>query len=325
MADNPPTGPWGPGAGAGSGAGPSAADIAEAGLDKARAFLAARNADAAIREAERVFSADPNGSYGYRALDIIGDAHTEKGDFAMVAKIGRELLSIDPNRIDGYLHLARGALERDEMRIAIDAIERGLALNPNSVSLTILNAIRFRHCKDTARAVAWAEKAVAMAPWHPGALNTLGFALAEADRKDEAKRAFEEARALDPMAAHTASTAAAVAFQDNRFADAEQLALQALSLDPQDDNAQHIAYRSRWFKSALMRPYWAVTRVTLWQAFIVASVIAGLMVVLTPLGLTPFVMPALLIYYLVCMFVVLLVQALDDPKRPKKPPTLKDY
>jgi hypothetical protein len=38
-----------------------------------------------------------------------------------------------------------------------------------------------------------------------------------------------------------------------------------------------------------------------------------------------FILPAIAIYYLCCMFVVLLVQALDDPKRPKKPPNLKNY
>jgi tetratricopeptide (TPR) repeat protein len=317
MADDTPAGPWG--------AGPSAGDIASAGLDKARAFLDARNADAAIREAERVFSADPNGPFGYRALDIIGDAHTQKGDFSTVAKIGRELLSIDPERIEGYLHLAQGALERDDMRTAIDAIERGLTCNPHSLSLTILNAIRFRRCHDTTRAIEWAEKAVAMAPWHPGALNALGFALADAERPDEAKRAFEEARALDPMAAYTISTTAAVAFNENRYAEAEELALQALALDPQDGDAQRIVYRARWFKSIFMRPYWAIATVSKKQAMVAAAIILGLLVLLTPFGLARFLMPALLIYYLVCMFIVLLVQALDDPKRPRKPPKLKDY
>jgi tetratricopeptide (TPR) repeat protein len=312
-----PDGPWG--------RGPSIGDFASAALDKARAFLEARNPNAAIREAEVVFSQDPNGPWGYAALDLIGDAETEKGDFDTVTKIGRELLSIDPEQLDGYVHLARGALERDDMRVCIQAIELGLERHPHAVSLIILNSIRFRQSHDYKRAVEWAEQAVALAPWHPGALNTLGFALQSAERTEEAHRAFDEARQLDPTAAHSFRTAAFVAYDEYRYQDAATEALKALEADPQDDDCRRVLYRSRIFGNVLMRPYWSMHALTKGQAAAWAAGMFALMVVLSPTGLGRFVFPAVAIYYLVCMFVVLLVQAIDDNKRPQKPPTLKDY
>jgi tetratricopeptide (TPR) repeat protein len=312
----PPSGPWG--------SSPSFADFASAGLDKARAFLAARNTDAAIREAEKVLEQDPDGRWGYQALDLIGDAHYEKSDYVTVIKIGRELLALDPERIEGYVHLARGSLEREDMRTCIEAIERGLERYPNSLSLILLNSIRFRRCHDTKRAIEWGEKAASIAPWHPGTLNTLGFAYAQAERQDDAKRLFDEARALDPMSSRTVSTAAIVAFADNRFVEAQDLALQALALDPQDEDAAHVAYRARWFKSPLMRPFWATQGLTTKQAIWIAVAIFAV-VALIPMGAARVIFPGVALYYAVCLFVVLLVQAMDDPTRPKKPPTLKDY
>jgi tetratricopeptide (TPR) repeat protein len=312
-----PGGPWG--------RGPTLGDFASAALDKARAFLEARNPNAAIREAEVVFSQDPNGPWGYAALDLIGDAETEKGDFDTVTKIGRELLSIDPDRLDGYIHLARGALEREDMRTCIQAIERGLERHPHAVSLILLNSIRFRQSHDYKRAVEWAEQAVAMAPWHPGALNTLGFALQSAERTEEAHRAFDEARQLDPTAAHSFRTAALVAYSENRFKDASADALKALEADPQDDECRRVLYRSRFFGNILMRPFWSMQALTKGQALAWAAGMLAVMIVLAPTGLSRFVFPAVAIYFLSALFVVLLIQAIDDRKRPQKPPTLKDY
>lgn len=321
MADDTPNGPhdspWG--------RGPTLGDFASARLDKARAFLDAANSDAAIREAEAVFSQDPNGGWGYAALDVIGDAHAQKGDFDAVVKIGRELLSIDPDRLHGYLHLGRGALQREDMRTAIQAIERGLERHPDSVGLILLNSIRFRESRDYPRAIQWAERAANMAPWAPGALTTLGFALQAAERTEAARHAFDAARALDPTASDSFRTAALVAYEENRYDDARAEALKALELDPTDDDCHRVVFRARIFRSILMRPFWSVQRLTTGQAAILAAVLFGVMLILSPWGFGRFVFPAVAIYYLACMFVVLLVQALDDRKKPQKPPTLKNY
>jgi tetratricopeptide (TPR) repeat protein len=312
-----PGGPWA--------SPPTAGDIAQAQLDKARVFLNARNFDAAIRDAEAVLALDPNGYWGFHALDIIGDAYAAKDEHVTVLKVARDMLAMNPEHVDGYIHLARASLERRDMRTCIDAIERGLEKNPNSIALMLLNSSRYRRVQDHARGIHWAEKAANLAPWHAPVMNVLGMAYSEAGRKDDAERAFQAAREIDPVSSHTICTAAIEAYRANRYGEARELALQALSIDPQDDDARQIAYRSRVYRNILMRPYWTLAALTKRDMLIFAAIFLALLVPLSVLGVGHVLFPALAIYYLGCMFVVLLVEHLDRSSKPAKPPKLKNY
>ncbi len=309
--------PWGRTAGTG--------DMAQARLDKARAFLSARNLDAAIREAEAVLALDPNGHWGFCALDVIGDALTAKDDYATVLKIARDMLAMNPEHVDGYIHLARASMERRDMRTCIEAIEQGLEKDPNSIALMLLNSSRFRRVQDHERGVIWAEKAANLAPWHAPVMNVLGMAYSEAGRKDDAERAFQSAREIDPVSSHTICTAAIEAYRANNYHEARELALQALSIDPLDDDARHIAYRSRIYGNILLRPYWSLATLTKRHMLMFASIFLALLVPLTALKIGHVLFPVLAIYYLGCMFVVLLVEHLDRSNKPAKPPKLKNY
>jgi Tfp pilus assembly protein PilF len=320
MADDDEPGPWGRAL--------TDADIAAAQLAKARAFLQARNADAAIREASAVLQQTPDGIWAYWALDVIGDAHWLRDQHAEVIEIGYHMLAIDPERVHGYVQLARGALEKKDMRVAIKAINDGLAKDPNSVTLMIYNSVRLRTAQDHPNAIAWARKAVALEPEDPHVHNNLARALTDGGQRAEALGWFETARQLDPLAEATMSAAAIDAFDANQFKAARQLALKALQQNPEDTAARQVAFRSRIFGNPLMAPFWWLSRIDklgntgFAMAFLLA-ILATAGLIILPVG--RLFVGAAVGYALVCWFVVLLVGHIDRSTKPPKPPTLKNY
>lgn len=290
-------------------------------LVRARAFLAANNLDAAIREASRAYELQPEGFDAILALDILADAYWDKDEWQKTASIGEQMLAIEPALVHGYVQCGRGAIRRKDWQrfdaLAADALERF----PHAGVLMQMNAQRWLAAGAFENAEVWIRRALEIAPDNIHLLADLASILARQHRSKEARQIIDRMLEIDPAGSVAMSTATMEAYEDDRFGDAALLATLTLERDPGNDIARVILARSRIFGNPLMRPFWAMRQVrSAWFAMAVALIA----IVVTRM---PWPLFALMLYWTACMIVGVIVEKVYSLERVKKHATvtIKDY
>jgi tetratricopeptide (TPR) repeat protein len=300
--------------------GAEAANTEPVALKQARALRKANKPNDALQVAKAFLERAPNAHWRYEALDAIADAYAAKFEDRAALDIGHELTALNPGRPEGFAHVASAGMVLGKMRDAIEALETGLSRHPHSHLLMVLNSLRFARVHDTARAMEWAERAMALAPEDPDCLTALATALTVAGRSDEAKWARERARETYLKANDTPTTAAQFAFGDARFREAFRLSRTALADNPQDPKAKQVFVRARIYKNLLLAPYFATFQLSKTRAVIAATAMLGVLGALYVYDprTCAIVAAAVVLYYLVCVCICLLVEGLYDPRRGKR-------
>lgn len=101
-------------------------------------------------------------------------------------------------RLEGFLALAEGHLERDEPEEALMLLEQARRERAERPELALRAARLYRRAGDLERAVMANRAALALRPAYPEALNNLGYTLALLGRLGEAREAYEVALEFDP-------------------------------------------------------------------------------------------------------------------------------
>jgi tetratricopeptide (TPR) repeat protein len=305
--------------------GPSDDDAAEADLTQARAFQAASNHTAALRAAEAALARNPVGRHAFDALVVVAGVAYAQSDYARQTEIAGELLSRNPQRIEGHQYLTYAYIQTGDNVRAASAIAAGLARFPMSADLTQQEALRLAAIGDYKSAVAWAEKAVRLEPTSATYLATLAWCLSYAEREHEARNKIGEALALDPSSAYVQRIAATIAYNQRRWADCEAHAVHAAVLEPHNTDARELANMARWFKHPLMKPCWRFLDFA--GPFIIRQAILALFllflahVFFARFGAL-FVVPVFIVYFVVCFVVISVVKRRARRIRKVR---LKDY
>ncbi|MCQ4120946.1 tetratricopeptide repeat protein [Rhodococcus tibetensis] len=105
---------------------------------------------------------------------------------------------IDPTVSSVWTLIARVHMARRELVWAMGAIREGLAHDPENSELLSLMSIALINTGDVPGALAWAERAVSLAPESPFAHLAYGFAVRATDKPERAYATFREALRLDP-------------------------------------------------------------------------------------------------------------------------------
>jgi tetratricopeptide (TPR) repeat protein len=305
--------------------GPSDDDLAEADLAEAHAFHAARNHAAALRAANRALARNPVGRHAFDALVVVAEVAYARSAYVRQAEIAGELLSRNPDRIEGYLHLAYAHTHAGDDARAAKAIAAGLARFPNSSRLAQQEARRLAARGDHKAAISWAEKAVLQEPTSAAHLATLASCLSDAGRERAARSKIVEALALDPQSAYVQVLAAVIAHNQNRWEDCGFHAVQAVRLNPGDTDAHRLAVMARRFRHPLLKLYWRTfPPVAPYIIRHMPLLLFALLVVhafFATLGAL-YLVPVLVVYYLSCG---VMVSVAKRRVRPPQPPQLKNY
>jgi tetratricopeptide (TPR) repeat protein len=202
--------------------------------DLARAVTAEQTAAAIERP-----SAPP-----HRSATELGVARAaalfERVDPGKAAALLQQVLTADPESVEGWILMARVALVLDEVDRALDATARAIALAPEdarplamaSRALTLLG----RH----EEAVTMAYRAVIVDPKNPLWHDRVAWALLAADRQiADAEQAARTAIGLNPDEAHYYFTHGVTLDAMGHADQARQALLISLRLEPENPVAQH--------------------------------------------------------------------------------------
>lgn len=141
---------------------------------------------AAIECLERSLALDPRQDELRRQLARLHLAH---GDFATAGRLVGDMLAAQPTEAGALEIAVNAALGQDRAERAIAALDAAHAAGAGSelAPLWIRVGLHEFRARNSARAVAVFEKALACAPDHPEALRGLGIALTREGRLDEAE------------------------------------------------------------------------------------------------------------------------------------------
>jgi TolB-like protein/DNA-binding winged helix-turn-helix (wHTH) protein len=166
--------------------------------------------------------------------------NTDK-DTDMAAKYFERATQLDPSYALAWTWLSRarnwqanlGLIPTEEgHRLAREAIERAVALNPN---LAEANSQMSRLKKffdfDWAGADQFIRRAIALEPGNPGYLDQAAFAAAQFDRPDEALALASRAVELDPLNASSWGARGEIEYYEGQLAGAERDVKKALELN----------------------------------------------------------------------------------------------
>ena len=134
---------------------------------------------------------------------------------------------------EALLLLASAYLEQREWDLAIDTANRLISLHPNFSQAHVIRAQGLLG-RGSSRALAAAERAVALAPDDPSDLRVLAEAQARKRDKKQARATVERALALDPTSASSHFAAAVLASRQKKWSDAELHYRAALSIEPEN-------------------------------------------------------------------------------------------
>jgi putative PEP-CTERM system TPR-repeat lipoprotein len=125
-------------------------------------------------------------------------AYMQSGSMAKASEHLEAWLRNHPNDLAALNALAEGQLQAGNLAAARSSYERLLKLGGEQSS--VLNNLANIHIKQgDAKAVAYAEKAFALAPTDPAVQDTLGWALVQQGQLDKGLRNLREARLRDPQ------------------------------------------------------------------------------------------------------------------------------
>lgn len=157
--------------------------------------------------------------------------HQKAGRLQQAESVLRQVLQQRPNDTEALHQLALLAYQVGNLTVAVQLIERALAVNPNVPIYQANIAEMFRRLGQPQKAIAHGLKAVALKADSADAHNNLGIAYFDIADYDEAIRYYEKAIALRPRFAEATSNRANALRQLKRFGEAESEYRRALAIN----------------------------------------------------------------------------------------------
>jgi tetratricopeptide (TPR) repeat protein len=193
-----------------------------------RIHASAKRFDAAIASFDKALGIRPD---FLPALSDRADLHAELGHDALAAADYERLLVLSPKNATASLKLGMVYQRLNRMDDASKAYRSALAMNADlPVAWNNLAMIALRRNEDPAQAVAWAKRAVALAPKVPQFQDTLGWSYRAQGDRTRAIAALETASRLPPPQADILFRLGTVYEESDRRADAKAAYTRALSL-----------------------------------------------------------------------------------------------
>ena len=128
--------------------------------------------------------------------------HHQAGRFAEAEALYRHILRNQPNHPEALDLLGTLAAQLGRMDVAIDLLERAVALDPRECRRLRSSGKCLAGCKgEPGKAIDAYHQALRINPAHAEALNNLGSALLAESRHEEAIGAFRKAVTLQPESA----------------------------------------------------------------------------------------------------------------------------
>lgn len=132
---------------------------------------------------------------------LIAAAHVAAalGESERALALARQALELAPQSADGHVALANARLAAEDDAGAVAALEAALNLAPRNVGLLIqLGDLHGQNLASPENAIACFQRALALDPIHPVALQRLTLLLLEMGRRDAAAAALADLRRLTP-------------------------------------------------------------------------------------------------------------------------------
>lgn len=239
---------------------PSLNDARADRIGVARAFLAAGNPRAAIREASRVLEADASDLFAFAALDVMAQAEYERRRYDQVQVIGERLVALQPQLANGRLYLAWAAGQRGDETTFDEMIAQGLQVDPSNVSLMVTASDRWCTRGDNRKAEAWARRALSIDPTNVTALATLAIAQSGSGAHSDAQTTIAQLQLGSPVDFAPLLAAAVDAYRRRDFQEAERLSVAALAVRPDHEFLQRVVKLSRFYQHPVLVPHWWLKR-----------------------------------------------------------------
>ena len=151
----------------------------------------------------RALEIHPNYKLSYL---LLGNSYFHLGDYENAIKYFRHVLSLDANYSEGRRNL--GVALRDygkfqgeknnNLSSAISLLEEAVTYLPNDFETYHLLGVAYGHAGNAAKAVEYFKKEIELAPENASGYFNLGGAYRKMGDEENAKKSFDQARAIDP-------------------------------------------------------------------------------------------------------------------------------
>lgn len=168
-----------------------------------------------------------------------GDAHFSQQNFKAATADYQRATRAAPKHAEAHLKLGMSLQAQQKTSEAEKAYRAALQIEPQlALAYNNLAAMAPQNRTPAKQTVAWAEKAVQLAPDTAAFLDTLGWAYYQAGMLDKARTTLERALARDARAADTHYRLGAVLTALNRKLEAKTALRKALAIQPQHPEAK---------------------------------------------------------------------------------------
>jgi tetratricopeptide (TPR) repeat protein len=151
-----------------------------------------------IRQLRRAQQGElPPGAYLVDHLQEQVSHNAEMGDFHLVERKARRMISADPNCPEGHFALGIACVERGRYREALEAFLAAHARDPDYAPTLYNIGHTYLQLDEPEQAIAWLERALRREPEHLPALHQLGVACEQLGRRDEAVEQWRHALEID--------------------------------------------------------------------------------------------------------------------------------
>jgi predicted Zn-dependent protease len=177
----------------------------------------------------------------------------ESGDLTAAAEHAARAVAAEPDSPEAVEIAGQVAVARGDTAAAVKHLTHAISLAPDSLDAHLTLAHVYAESGDTERARALVAGFAAKHPDLAAPRTALGIIQEAAGRRDEAKKAFEAALALDPRAAVAAGRLARIYLDTGAPLDSTiDLARTAVSSEP-DQADNHATLGRAYFKAARLR------------------------------------------------------------------------
>jgi Flp pilus assembly protein TadD len=205
-------------------------------LERARQLYTAGHHEEAEQVAREVLATDPE---SVPALVVVSRSLVQRDRARDGLHAAREACRIAPQDLDALLALSQAATKAGRRELAIDSARRAVDSSPHDATThyTLAQAL-LAGTKDAYPALRAADEAARLAPAWADVHNMRGLCLGDAGREMEARRAFQQALAIDPQHALALSNLASLDIRRNPL-DATRKLTRAAGMDPQESVIRH--------------------------------------------------------------------------------------
>lgn len=198
-------------------------------LKKGQAFLVAGNFEKARIEFQNALQIAPKDAQARFQMGVVNE---KLGNPRQAAQFYQGVIDVDPAHVGARTRLARLYLFSGVPDRALDLIAPALEKHPDDAELLTVRAAARAQQKDTAAAMADAERAVALAPSNEDAVAVLAGMYASAGTTAKAQLLLERSIPKIPDTVDLRLVLAQIYAQENRAADTEALFVKLVQMRP---------------------------------------------------------------------------------------------